>query len=118
MSKKVKITLGEVISLQTELSNLLAEKLTLSTKMDIQKMITSISKTVEDYQKLRLEFFKTHGKEDKEGNFTLPKNVSKPVIKELEDTLKKEEEIETSLKFDDFKDLTSSYPYYVLFKLF
>jgi len=118
MSKKVILKLGEVIGLQKELNNLLSEKLVLSIKMDIQKLLASVNTIIEDYNIQRKEFFKLHGTEDEKGNYTLPDELSKELTKELQDTLDKEETFTTVLKFDSFKELVSEYPYYIFFKLF
>lgn len=118
MSKKTKLTLAEIAVLKLDLQALRKENLTLSVKMDVSSFLTSLEPIVKDYNEQVTDFFKKYGKDEGNERYTLPKNLAKEKMDELNDLNKKEEEIVCKLKFDTFKDITSDYPYEVFLKLF
>jgi hypothetical protein len=118
MSKKVTMKMFEVYALQNELTQLLTEKLKLFTKMDVSVLLRAITPLIEEHNKLKLEFFKTHGNENEDGTYSLKKDMPKELRKELDDFMLKEVTFSSNLKFEHFKDIETEKGYHNFFMLF
>ena len=133
---KVKLTLGEILNLDIELSGyvnpengeqvlsgLLSQKLSLITKFkltELRDLITPLKKNVED---LKNDMIKSKG-EEKDGTVSIPMMIDEvvnPVFIEFQEEytklLSEEKELEISeLKIEDF-DIVTNESYNTFFKI-
>jgi len=120
--KKLKIDTLGVTQLNNELHSLLTEEaISFSVKYDIAKLLDKTKVIAERYNKLRTEIIIKYGVkvEGENDNYTLDgSDKAETGFKELEALGEKVEQIESTFKIEDFKDLKSKYPYYIIFKLF
>ena len=112
MSKK-NLSLIKVLAINSELQSLLSEKLNISAKWDISKVITQCEKHAEDYNKFRLELCEKHGKLDESGEkYTFEDGKEKAFKKELEELNDKKVSLNVSISFAKFDKVESEYPYH------
>jgi len=113
----MKIKLVELAGLNEDLSHMISEKINITVKMDIYKVIQKNIPIIESYDKLKLDFFKLNGIE-KDGMFTLKADLTKEVLKELDDLNNKEEEVKLPFDFSIMENIVNEHPYLTLIRLF
>ncbi len=103
--------------LENDLNHLLQEKMRLVKKQGVYKLLNKIEPIVKSFRELQKEFYEKHGEKQGE-NYVLPPDLSDKLKKELEELQDKKEKLTFSgLTWDDIKDITSDYPYFVLMKI-
>jgi len=119
---KIKIKTVEAVQLHNELMNLLVEEnVNFSVKYEVSKLLDKTKLIAERYEKVRVDIITKYGVkiEGKEEMYTLENSENaKKGYDELDVISKKTEEFPKSFQIEDFKDLKSKYPYYIIFKLF
>ena len=139
--KKTKLTLGEVIALESEISGLtnqqtgevvlkglLGEKINLVIKYHLSKLVNSFAADKKILEGLRDELIKKYGEETDNGGIIVTQHLdeSKTIInpkfvqfaQEYETLLSEQKEIEHSvITLEDIKDINSEGRYSVFFKL-
>jgi hypothetical protein len=112
MSKK-NLPLIKILAINSELQSLLNEKLNISTKWDISKVVSQCEKHIEDYNKFRLEICEKYGKIDESGQkYTFEKNEKVKFEKELEELGEKKINLNVSISFTKFDKIESEFPYH------
>jgi hypothetical protein len=139
--KKTKLTLGEVIALESEISGLtnqqtgevvlkglLGEKINLVIKYHLSKLVNSFAADKKILEGLRDELIKKYGEETDNGGIIVTQHLdeAKTIInpkfvqfaQEYETLLSEQKEIEHSvITLEDIKDINSEGCYSVFFKL-
>ena len=139
--KKTKLTLGEVIALESEISGLtnqqtgevvlkglLGEKINLVIKYHLSKLTNSFAADKKILEELRDELIKKYGEETDNGGIIVTQHLdeAKTIInpkfvqfaQEYETLLSEQKEIEHSvITLEDIKDINSEGRYSVFFKL-
>ena len=139
--KKTKLTLGEVIALESEISGLtnqqtgevvlkglLGEKINLVIKYHLSKLVNSFAADKKILEGLRDELIKKYGEETDNGGIIVVQHLdeAKTIInpkfvqfaQEYETLLSEQKEIEHSvITLEDIKDINSEGRYSVFFKL-
>ena len=139
--KKTKLTLGEVIALESEISGLtnqqtgevvlkglLGEKINLVIKYHLSKLVDSFAADKKILEGLRDELIKKYGEETDNGGIIVTQHLdeAKTIInpkfvqfaQEYETLLSEQKEIEHSvITLEDIKDINSEGRYSVFFKL-
>jgi hypothetical protein len=139
--KKTKLTLGEVIALESEISGLtnqqtgevvlkglLGEKINLVIKYHLSKLVNSFAADKKILEGLRDELIKKYGEETDNGGIIVTQHLdeAKTIInpkfvqfaQEYETLLSEQKEIEHSvITLEDIKDINSEGRYSVFFKL-
>jgi hypothetical protein len=139
--KKTKLTLGEVIALESEISGLtnqqtgevvlkglLGEKINLVIKYHLSKLVDSFAADKKILEGLRDELIKKYGEETDNGGIIVVQHLdeAKTIInpkfvqfaQEYETLLSEQKEIEHSvITLEDIKDINSEGRYSVFFKL-
>lgn len=139
--KKTKLTLGEVIALESEISGLtnqqtgevvlkglLGEKINLVIKYHLSKLVDSFAADKKILEGLRDELIKKYGEETDNGGIIVTQHLdeAKTIInpkfvqfaQEYETLLSEQKEIEHSvITLEDIKDINSEGCYSVFFKL-
>ena len=139
--KKTKLTLGEIIALESELSGLtnqqpgevvlkglLGEKINLVIKYHLSKLTNSFAADKKILEELRDELIKKYGEETDNGGIIVTQHLdeAKTIInpkfvqfaQEYETLLSEQKEIEHSvITLEDIKDINSEGRYSVFFKL-
>jgi hypothetical protein len=139
--KKTKLTLGEVITLESEISGLtnqqtgevvlkglLGEKINLVIKYHLSKLVNSFAADKKILEGLRDELIKKYGEETDNGGIIVVQHLdeAKTIInpkfvqfaQEYETLLSEQKEIEHSvITLEDIKDINSEGCYSVFFKL-
>jgi len=139
--KKTKLTLGEVITLESEISGLtnqqtgevvlkglLGEKINLVIKYYLSKLVDSFAADKKILEGLRDELIKKYGEETDNGSIIVVQHLdeAKTIInpkfvqfaQEYESLLSEQKEIEHSvITLEDIKDINSEGRYSVFFKL-
>jgi hypothetical protein len=139
--KKTKLTLGEVIALESEISGLtnqqtgevvlkglLGEKINLVIKYHLSKLVNSFAADKKILEGLRDELIKKYGEETDNGGIIVVQHLdeAKTIInpkfvqfaQEYETLLSEQKEIEHSvITLEDIKDINSEGCYSVFFKL-
>ena len=139
--KKTKLTLGEIIALESEISGLtnqqtgevvlkglLGEKINLVIKYHLSKLTNSFSADKKILEELRDELIKKYGEETDNGGIIVTQHLdeAKTIInpkfvqfaQEYETLLSEQKEIEHSvITLEDIKDINSEGRYSVFFKL-
>jgi len=139
--KKTKLTLGEVITLESEISGLtnqqtgevvlkglLGEKINLVIKYYLSKLVDSFAADKKILEGLRDELIKKYGEETDNGSIIVVQHLdeAKTIInpkfvqfaQEYETLLSEQKEIEHSvITLEDIKDINSEGRYSVFFKL-
>lgn len=111
----VKMFVLEVIA--NDLSVLLTQDIKFFTRLDIKGMLRQIEPVLKDFTELRMDFFKAHGTESKEGMYSLKKDISKELIEELNALVNKEFKFNFLLKKEDFAKVSGDYRYDALIEL-
>ena len=139
--KKTKLTLGEIIALESEISGLtnqqtgevvlkglLGEKINLVIKYHLSKLVDSFAADKKILEGLRDELIKKYGEETDNGGIIVTQHLdeAKTIInpkfvqfaQEYETLLSEQKEIEHSvITLEDIKDINSEGRYSVFFKL-
>jgi hypothetical protein len=139
--KKTKLTLGEIITLESEISGLtnqqtgevvlkglLGEKINLVIKYHLSKLVNSFAADKKILEGLRDELIKKYGEETDNGGIIVVQHLdeAKTIInpkfvqfaQEYETLLSEQKEIEHSvITLEDIKDINSEGCYSVFFKL-
>ena len=139
--KKTKLTLGEIITLESEISGLtnqqtgevvlkglLGEKINLVIKYHLSKLVDSFAADKKILEGLRDELIKKYGEETDNGGIIVAQHLdeAKTIInpkfvqfaQEYETLLSEQKEIEHSvITLEDIKDINSEGCYSVFFKL-
>jgi hypothetical protein len=139
--KKTKLTLGEIIALESEISGLtnqqtgevvlkglLGEKINLVIKYHLSKLTNSFAADKKILEGLRDELIKKYGEETDNGGIIVTQHLdeAKTIInpkfvqfaQEYETLLSEQKEIEHSvITLEDIKDINSEGRYSVFFKL-
>ena len=139
--KKTKLTLGEIIALESEISGLtnqqtgevvlkglLGEKINLVIKYHLSKLTNSFAADKKILEELRDELIKKYGEETDNGGIIVTQHLdeAKTIInpkfvqfaQEYETLLSEQKEIEHSvITLEDIKDINSEGRYSVFFKL-
>ena len=139
--KKTKLTLGEIIALESEISGLtnqqtgevvlkglLGEKINLVIKYHLSKLVNSFAADKKILEGLRDELIKKYGEETDNGGIIVVQHLdeAKTIInpkfvqfaQEYETLLSEQKEIEHSvITLEDIKDINSEGRYSVFFKL-
>jgi molybdopterin converting factor small subunit len=139
--KKTKLTLGEIITLESEISGLtnqqtgevvlkglLGEKINLVIKYHLSKLTNSFAADKKILEELRDELIKKYGEETDNGGIIVTQHLdeAKTIInpkfvqfaQEYETLLSEQKEIEHSvITLEDIKDINSEGRYSVFFKL-
>ena len=116
-SKKIAFKLVELEQLQADLEHVLTKNIKFYVRMDVRGMIRDIKPVIKEFNETRLEFYKMHG-DEKDGMYSLKKDLDESVIKELEKLLTKEYKINLLIKQESFNDIEDDYQYEALSKLF
>jgi hypothetical protein len=112
MSKK-NLSLIKVLAINSELQSLLSEKLNISAKWDISKVITQCEKHAEDYNKFRLELCEKHGKLNaSKDQYIFEEGKEKGFKKELEELNDKKVSLNVSISFTKFDKIETEFPYH------
>jgi hypothetical protein len=139
--KKIKLTLGEIIDLESEISGLtnqqtgevvlkglLGEKINLVIKYYLSKLAASFAADKKILEELQNELIKKYGEEKDDGSIIVlqyldkEKTIINPkftqFVQEYETLLSEEKEIEHSIiTLEDIKDVNSEGRYVVFLKL-
>ena len=117
MSKKtVKFKLSKLYQLQNELSLLLNEKISFTTKWEIRNIINSFKDSQENFQKTREEIYKKFGEEDKEkGGYNIAQEKIEEANKELKDLGNKEVSVTGKIALKELETIESENPYFLVF---
>ena len=139
--KKTKLTLGEIIAIESEISGLtnqqtgevvlkglLGEKINLVIKYHLSKLTNSFAADKKILEELRDELIKKYGEETDNGGIIVTQHLdeAKTIInpkfvqfaQEYETLLSEQKEIEHSvITLEDIKDINSEGRYSVFFKL-
>jgi hypothetical protein len=139
--KKIKLTLGEIIDLESEISGLtnqqtgevvlkglLGEKINLVIKYHLSKLAASFAADKKILEELQNELIKKYGEEKDDGSIIVlqyldkEKTIINPkftqFVQEYETLLSEEKEIEHSIiTLEDIKDVNSEGRYVVFLKL-
>lgn len=102
---KTSLNIGQVLSLSIELQSLVKEDLAYKTKYWLNKLITSISKEVDEYEKIRIELVTRYGKENESGMLYVDESSEgfKDFMKSINEVISQETEIEhAEFNVDDF----------------
>jgi hypothetical protein len=114
MSKK-KITLVQVLSLSSELKAALKEKLSISIKWDISKILSQCEIEIVEYSKLRDVLCKKHGELDEnKQNYVFTAESQIEFSKEMDELNSTVVTLNTSLTFSRFDKLESEFPYHII----
>jgi hypothetical protein len=133
---KIKLTVGELYALHTELEGaeknpgLVSQKLTMMTKYNLGKLVKLSAERKQLFEKTRQELVQSIGTDDGKGNFSIPQTetdadgnitIHPSFIKfrdEINEVLNTEEEIEIpAFKIEDFADVQTEGYYPVFFKI-
>jgi len=115
-----KFTINELVMLNKELNNLMAEKTVgFIEKYEVAKLLAEVQEIIVSFEKDRLEVFKKYGKKDGE-NYSLEGSKDKnKAIKELNVLGEKEKSLTTKAKLTDFKELKESDKiYFFIYRFF
>lgn len=111
----VKLSIQEVLQLNTELDRLLSEdQISFVTKYDLVKLLEKTQAIAKRFSDSRKEVFKKFGKELENKQSTL--EGSAEGLKELEKLLDKKENFKESFNIKDFKTLKSKNPYVIIMR--
>jgi hypothetical protein len=114
MSKK-KLTLGKILNLTTELKAALKEKLSISIKWDISKILSQCEIEMVEYSKLREVVCKKHGELDEsKQNYTFTDESQVEFSKEMEELNSQKVTLDVSLSFTRFDKIESEFPYHLI----
>lgn len=114
-NNELKLTIGDVVKLNVELTEMGTEELDFDIKFDLAVLADRTANIVRNYQKQRTAIFKKYGKK-KPGETEYVLDGSPRIdeaLEQLEKLLDKEEIFEKNLKFSDFKELKSSGKSYI-----
>jgi len=115
-----KLNINEVFILNEELQNLNKEKdVSFVVKYHISKVMDKITTIMKRFNDSKIEVIKKYGKETEKdsGAYTLEgcKDFEKGV-KEINELIKIEEDIDFEINMEDIKDLKTDFPYNQIFK--
>ena len=119
MAKKTtKIQLGKLNHLQKELTQLLSEKISFTTKWEIRNILNGLKDNAKNLQETLTEIYKKYGEEDVEaGAYKLkPENV-KEANEELKKLTEKKIEITGKLPLKELESIKSENHYFEVFAL-
>ena len=119
MAKTTKIKLAQAPSLQQELSQLLTENISFSTKWDIRNILNSFKTEVENFNNTRIEVFKKFGEllDEKTQRYAIKDQYKKEAEKELKALAEKEIKITGKLPLKELASIKSEHPYFLVFEL-
>lgn len=115
--KTTTIKLNQLAQLQKELTSLLSEKISFSTKWDIKTMLDSFKDEFKNLNESISEIYKEYGEDNGDGNLHIKEDNIKDANKELLELTEKEIEIKGKLSFEDLSKIESEFQYYEVFSI-